>query len=226
MWQEVNSNSSIYSKLWSFGVRSLRSRECGLYEASDLLLGDHLTEKSVTVKWVDAAMPQKRKRRLKSHKKLVEVEKLDPSSTDILEGSMVDIFYPARPKELENVCLYDFVQWYEYRGASSDGTRVYQKLKKPLLPNHKLFDPSNENQREDYYYSLMVLFILFRNECDLMKEGETAEVAFNLHIGSNVNLSEHHKKLQALLKAQTAVKKINEARESCTSCRRRCFLPW
>ena len=59
----------------------------------------------------------------------------------------------------------------------------------------------------------MVLFIPFRNECDLMKEGETAEVAFNLHIGSNVNLSEHHEKLQALLKAQTAVKKINEARE-------------
>ena len=184
VWQEVNSNSSIYSKLWSFGVRSVRSRECGLYEASDLILGDHLTEKSVTVKWVD-----------------------------ILEGSMVDIFYPARPKELENVCLYDFVQWYEYRGASSDGTRVYQKLKKPLLPNHKLFDPSNENQREDYYYSLMLLFIPFRNECDMVKEGETAEVAFNRHIGSNVNLSEHHEKLQALLKAQTAVKKINEVRE-------------
>ncbi|KAL5500548.1 hypothetical protein EMCRGX_G012130 [Ephydatia muelleri] len=138
VWQVVNSNSSIYSKLWSFGVRSLRSRECGLYEASDLLLGDHLTEKSVTVKWVDAAMPQKRKRRLKSHKKLVEFEKLDPSSTDILEGSMVDIFYPARPKDLENVCLYDFIQWYEYHGASSDGTRVYQKLYTPLLPNHKL----------------------------------------------------------------------------------------
>ena len=50
VWQEVNANSSIYSKLWSFGIRSLRSRECGLYEASDLLLGDHLTEKSVTVK--------------------------------------------------------------------------------------------------------------------------------------------------------------------------------
>ena len=75
-------------------------------------------------------MPQKRKRRLKSHKRLVEVEKLDPSSTDILEGSMVDIFYPARPKNLENVCLYDFIQWYEYCGASSDSTRVYQMLKK------------------------------------------------------------------------------------------------
>ena len=75
VWQEVNSNSSIYSKLWSFGIRFLRSRECGLYEASDLLLGDHLTEKSVTVKWVDVALPQKRKRRLMNHKKLLEIEK-------------------------------------------------------------------------------------------------------------------------------------------------------
>ena len=71
-------------------------------------------------------------------KKLVEFEKLDSSSTDILEGSMIDIFYPARTKDLENVCLYDFIQWYEYHGASSDGTRVYQKLNTPLLPNHKL----------------------------------------------------------------------------------------
>ena len=46
VWQQVNANVSLYSKLWSYEVRSLRSRECGLYEASDLLLGDHLCEKS------------------------------------------------------------------------------------------------------------------------------------------------------------------------------------
>ena len=57
LWQEVSSQASIYSKLWSFGIRSLRSRECGLYEASDLLLGDHLCGKSQTVQWVDVSMP-------------------------------------------------------------------------------------------------------------------------------------------------------------------------
>ena len=41
VWQEVSENHSIYGRLWSFGIRSLCSRECGLYEASDLLLGDH-----------------------------------------------------------------------------------------------------------------------------------------------------------------------------------------
>ncbi|KAL5503511.1 hypothetical protein EMCRGX_G010470 [Ephydatia muelleri] len=88
------------------------SRECSFHEASDLLLGDHLTENSETVKWVDVSMPHKRKRRLKSHAQLVEIEKNNPGSTDILEGSVVDILYPARPLELEDVCLYDFIKWY------------------------------------------------------------------------------------------------------------------
>ena len=49
IWDEIGSKESLYSKLWSFGVCSLRSRECGLYEASDILLCDHLYEKSQTV---------------------------------------------------------------------------------------------------------------------------------------------------------------------------------
>ena len=57
LWQQISDNKSIYGRLWSFGVGNLRFRECGLYEASDLLLGDHLTEKSTTVKWIDVSMP-------------------------------------------------------------------------------------------------------------------------------------------------------------------------
>ena len=41
VWQELGESGSIYSRLWKFVMRALRSRECGLYEASDLLLGDH-----------------------------------------------------------------------------------------------------------------------------------------------------------------------------------------
>ena len=55
IWQEVSDNKSIYSRLWSFGIRRLRFRECGLYEASDLLFGDYLTEKSNTVKCIHAS---------------------------------------------------------------------------------------------------------------------------------------------------------------------------
>ena len=68
IWQEVSDNKSLYSRLWSFGVRCLRTRECGLYEASDMLLGDHLCDKSRTVEWLDVSMPHASRRRLKNHK--------------------------------------------------------------------------------------------------------------------------------------------------------------
>ena len=98
--------TSIYSRLWSFGVRSLRSRECGLYEASDLLLRDHLTEKSVTVQWVNVSMPQKRSCRLKDHKILQQMAEFNPDSKDIYEENLLNTHYPQRPESLEDVCLY------------------------------------------------------------------------------------------------------------------------
>ena len=128
IWQEVGENKSIYSRLWSFGIRSLRFRECGLYEASDLLLGDHLTEKSDTVKWLDVAMPHKRSRRLKDHKQLHEIAKHSPDTENIFEDNLVDTFYPQRPQELEDVCLYDFVANYEWQGRDDHGNRKYRKL--------------------------------------------------------------------------------------------------
>ena len=102
-------NKSTYSRLWSFGVRSLRSRECGLYEASDLLLSDHLTEKSATIKWVDVSMPQKRSRRLKDHKVLEQMAKHNPDNEDIYEDNLLDTYYPQRPESLEDICLHDLV---------------------------------------------------------------------------------------------------------------------
>ena len=48
--------------------------------ASDLLLGDHLNEKSDNVKWVDVSMPHKRSRRLMDHKALLEIAENDPDT--------------------------------------------------------------------------------------------------------------------------------------------------
>ena len=112
VWQEVSSHQSVYSKLWSFGVRSLRSRECGLYEASDLLLGDHLRGKSQTIKLVDVSQPHNRKRRLRDHSKLAQIKEQDPNSTDIFEANLIDTFYPERPDDMEDVyvsCLFCFL---------------------------------------------------------------------------------------------------------------------
>ena len=147
-------------------------------EASDLLLGDHLCEKSVTVKWVDVSQPHNRKRRLRDHSKLVEMRERDPNCMNIFEANLVDTFYTERPGDMEDVCLYEFVADYAKCGVGKDGKTMYRRLNKSILPNHKLYNPHKENEKESYYYSLLLLFVPFRNEIDLVKEGERAEDAF------------------------------------------------
>ena len=214
VWQEVSSHQTIYSKLWSFGVRCLRSRECGLYEASDLLLGDHLCGKSLTVKWVDVSQPHNRKRRLKDHSKLTEMRECNPNSTDIFEANLIDTFYPERPDDMEDVCLYDFVVDYVKTGVDKDGNTTYRRLTKSVLPNHKLYNPNKEDGKESYYYSLLLLFVPFRNESDLIEEGESAEDAFQRHMEHDDALNTHSEKLQRMLSARENVQKINEARQA------------
>lgn len=147
IWDEVSSNETLYSKLWGFGIRLLRSRECGLYEASDILLSDHLCEKSQTVQWIATDQPHKRKRCLRNHNTLKDLLESNPDSVNIFNCNLIDDFYPARPAELENVCLYDFVKHYTYCGVDSSGNRAYRMLGKPRLPNHRLYDPTKENER-------------------------------------------------------------------------------
>ena len=121
--------------------------ESGLYEASNLLFGDHLTEKSATVQWVDVSIPQKRSCRLKDHKVLEQMAKHTPDTEDIYEDNLLDTNYPQRPECLEHVRLYDLVANYNWQSRDDDGNRKYTKLKKPRLPNHKLFDPRKENRK-------------------------------------------------------------------------------
>ena len=90
IWNKVASQKSIYSRLFSFGIRSMRSWECGLYEDSNLLLGEQLCGKSDSINWIDAAFPHKRKRRIKDHKKLEELHSKEPNSSDIFEYSLID----------------------------------------------------------------------------------------------------------------------------------------
>ena len=115
---------------------------------------------------------------------------------------------------MEDVCLYDFVADYVKSGVDKDGKVVYRTLGKSVLPNHKLYNPNRENERESYFYSLLLLFVPFRNEGDLINDGENAENAFNRHMKENNALKTHSEKLCKMLKAHDTVQKINEARQA------------
>ena len=183
----------------------LRSREVSLYEASDQLLGDPLYKKSVTVQYIDISMPDKISRCIKNYETLKDIEEKCPQSEDIFQPGLIDTFYSNRPKD---VCLYDFVANYDYH--SKEGKREYKKLTKPHLVNHRIFDPEKEDQRESYYYSLILLFVLFTDENRLLLANEMAEEAFNRLMSSHDKCSAHHARLQKMLEAQA---NINEARQ-------------
>ena len=157
----------------------MKSRVCGLYEAADLLCGDSLCEKSGTVQWVDTRMPHKRYRRVKNHADLLKLESVDPESDNIFMDNYLSTYYPGTPDNLEDLCLHDFVANYDWYGKDANGDRTYRKLTKPRFVNHKVLDPNSAKQREDYFYSLILLFVPFRNESSLVRDDETAEDAFN-----------------------------------------------
>ena len=100
--EDISEQESLYKKLWSFGVRSLRSRECGLYEAADILLGVY--EKSDVIQWVSVKRPEKKKVRIKGYRELQQMAELDPDSNDLYQANLLDNFYPNRLAALSHVC--------------------------------------------------------------------------------------------------------------------------
>ena len=128
VWSEIASSGTIYSQLWSFGTRALKSREVGLYEASDLLLSNHIAEKSVTVQFVNARLPSKRSRMLKKMSDLRKLNGIDPDSEDVFVPTLIEDHYPARPDSLNDMCLYDFVEHIDWNHKNHKNEKTFRRL--------------------------------------------------------------------------------------------------
>ena len=107
LWEEVSSCDNIYSRLWKVGQNLLRSKEVGLYEASDLL-GESFYMKSVTVQYINVYL---RSRKIKNYSYLTN---MDRSSKDIFNPSLIEDFYPTRPNNMKDLSLYEFVANYKF----------------------------------------------------------------------------------------------------------------
>jgi len=184
-FDNINSTKSLASRLFNVGLRALNNRECGALEASDTLLGISLygTDAQTTIRWLDVNIY--RNRRVKTKKEIIELES---DSTDIYFESWVDNIYPRRPKDLENIHLYNFPRWFDIvtgPPSSALAAQVYKlssnkylkKRQRPYLINHYTYDVNKHPEK--YYFSLLLMFHPWR-DLALLKSGKnTYTEAFN-----------------------------------------------
>ena len=133
---------------------------------------------------------------------------------DMFENNLIHAYYPQRPEELEQVCLYDFVREYVKCGVDDYGLSMYRKRSKAFARTiYRLYDPHKGNQKEDYYYSLLLLFAPLRKKQSLCtKPCKTAKQAFLCASSANDSgIYLHQKELKQMLKSEEKVKIINNA---------------
>ena len=136
--------------------------------------------------------PYKRKRLLKTP---AELKRLPDDCKDIFKGSYVDSWYPSRPKSLKDVSLYEFTRLYERIGPAranqfKDKT-VFLKLlndqgymkkrthpEKWIVYGPSYFDPTSETDKEEFYFSHLLLHKPYRSETELKGPSLTYEAEY------------------------------------------------
>ena len=126
VWQDFFSHQTVYSKLWSFGVRCIYIPVWFVWRQWS---PSSLWE-SVPIKWIDVSQQHNRKCRLRDHSELVEMRERDPNCMNIFEANSGCTFYPKRPNDLGDVCLYVFIADFMLSVEDKDGQIKYWRLNK------------------------------------------------------------------------------------------------
>lgn len=208
---EILQNKSAASNLWSLGMRALNNRDCGALEAVDTLLQYPLfvTDRNTVIRWVDVSINRSRKVKSKQ-----ELDKMLDNDENIFCPSWVDHHYPYRPEGLENLCLYDFLRWYDIVNTKPTsenvifynyGDRYLRKRKSPYLINHYKFNVKKEP--ESYYHSLLLLFLPWQTTEEIKCGMDTYEHAFLSCCKDLCHLMQYHEKLQDIAKARENLEK-------------------
>lgn len=197
----------------------LNHRECGTLEAADTLLGASLygTDNKTTIRWLDVNMIRSRK--LKSCK---EIEMLPSESTDIFCPSLIDTYYPSRPKELELTNLYDYAKWYDITKIKPiskkikyyvlDKSLYLKKRKRGYLINHYRYNVHTQPER--YYFSLLLLFQPWRDINELKNECDSYAEAFSSIQFKLKDALQYHERIIDVQQGMDNIKELIEKKMS------------
>lgn len=189
------SDSSISGKLFHISNILRKSREVSHHEAIMRLLSIPFRKSNRAVVFIPTDMKEDRTRLLKPKHVLLSLDKND---TDIYVPSVHDK-YAARPKQLEQICLAEFVAWYGVKANKQDEQVEEADFNndtdlldtEPLILNHglgkicKRTRPliiryhyiSREKDEEHYYHRLLLLYHPWRDE-ELLKKDDSYKLYF------------------------------------------------
>ena len=210
-----------FRRAFYFGAQALAQREIGAYEAADLLLGTQLVVKSDVVKWVNTAFPHEMKRRLRPR---AEIAELDNSSTDIYRDEWLTDYYPNRSDRMEGVSYHDFHAYYEYSSQAGPRKGGYETLRNEKgfvrkragskVLNYRAWYPTrSEEQREKYYWTLLLLHVPFRDVAELKFERDSYADAFAEATASHPHLLELDAHAQRMAQLSDTAQEKEEANE-------------
>lgn len=224
LWETCNKNVSLRSALKSYALKSFKNREMGIYEVADRLHGHALCEFSDQVTWLNVVPKQQRARRLREYK---EIEKLNDNDTNIYHNNLIDNYYPNRPDILEDMCLYDFYSWFDYKTTKCIDKHelcetlqnnlgyLHRRTKPKLLKTPKI-KPNNPETIQNYFHQILMLFLPWRNEDDDLKLGtDSYQKAFQHAIDNKIiNQCLMTEFQDQRAKIETAINKAKELAET------------
>ena len=109
-------NKNIVNKVRHIGNKFLNAVEISAQEAVYLVLQMPLRRSSREFQFINTSDPDERTFLLKSMDKIKEL----PDNSCDIESDNIIKRYQRRPKQLENLCLADFVAWYNCKSEGKD----------------------------------------------------------------------------------------------------------
>jgi len=197
LWQDCNKNKTLFGKLKSLAMKLFKTREMGIFEVVDRLLGFALHQFSDTIQFLNATPTEHRWSRLKNFDL---VNNLPEEEQNLYHTNMLDNYYPNRPDVLAHLCLYDFIGYYEFKSkpCSHYGTinsLCFQlkndlgyicKRRKMKVIKIRHIKPVDKNSTEDYFHQMLMCFKPWTKESELSDGCPSFHEAFQKALSNNL----------------------------------------
>ncbi|CAI2348631.1 unnamed protein product [Caenorhabditis sp. 36 PRJEB53466] len=125
--RETGTSTTKSKAIYAFGIDEMNSREVGLLEMCDELLGHPNFAFDMAEVWIPTDEKHRRSRMMNSKARI-------EAGGDVFLSNLLDVYYPQRSNDLESYCLYNLATNFAVRcskanpdSETEDGSRKFEK---------------------------------------------------------------------------------------------------